>query len=97
MPAYFIAIVHETDEEGHAAYSARVPDTISQYGGHYLVRGGDPETLEDSGPRSQRTIVLEFPDRASIMRWYQSPEYANIKGIRQAHSRARVTVVDGIS
>jgi uncharacterized protein (DUF1330 family) len=49
MPAYVIAQVEVTDPELFAQYGAQVPATIEQYGGRYLVRGGQTEALKETG------------------------------------------------
>jgi uncharacterized protein (DUF1330 family) len=95
MAAYFIADQLEvTDRETMKAYVAGVGATIAQYGGRFVVRGGDPEGIEgDWHPR--RIIVLEFPDRATLKAWYDSPEYADLKAMRFACARTDAVVVDG--
>ena len=71
MPAYVIADIEITDAAGYEEYRRRVPATVAQYGGRYLVRGGAAETLEgDWQPR--RLVVLEFPSIAQARRWYDS-------------------------
>jgi len=37
--------------------------------------------------------VLEFPDAAAARRWYDSPEYATARAIRQEASSARFLLV----
>ena len=51
MAAYVIVQIKVNDEEAYARYREQVPATIAKYGGEYLVRGGDMEILEGSGPR----------------------------------------------
>ena len=40
MAGYVIGNISVTDPEAFAEYGKLVPDTIAQYGGRYLVRGG---------------------------------------------------------
>lgn len=95
MAAYLIANVKVTNADGYREYAEKVPATIAQYGGRYVVRGGAPEILEPAGDDDGRIVVLEFDDRDTLMRWFNSPEYSAIKGIRHANSDASVIVVDG--
>lgn len=95
MSAYFIADqqgVH--DPETMKTYSAGVAATVEQYGGKFLVRGGDPETIEGDWP-AKRIIMIEFADRAALMAWYDSVEYADLKAMRIASSSANIITVDG--
>src|SRR3954463_76094 len=55
-------------------------------GGRYLARGGLHEVLEGDW-EPHRLVVLEFPDMASLKAWYDSPEYAPIKRVRDNTAR----------
>jgi uncharacterized protein (DUF1330 family) len=95
MPAYLVAEIEITDPAGYEEYRRRVPASIAEHGGRYLVRGGAVETLEGDGP-SRRIVVLEFPDRAEARRWYDSTSYRELRAIRQRCSRGRVLLVEGV-
>jgi uncharacterized protein (DUF1330 family) len=41
--------------------------------------------------------MLEFDDKASFKRWYDSPEYQKILPVRLANSTARAFVVEGLT
>lgn len=94
MAAYIIADVEITDPETYAEYRKVVPPTLEQYGGRFVVRGGAHETLEGDW-QPARVVVLEFDDVAAAKRWYDSPEYSEIKAIRQRASRGSLIVVEG--
>ena len=95
MAAYFIADQKGvTDPETMKTYSAGVAATIEQYGGKFVVRGGDPETIEGDWP-AKRIIMIEFADRAALKAWYDSPEYADLKAMRIASSHGNIIAVDG--
>ena len=40
MPAYVIAQINVKHKEGFRAYAEKVPQTIKNFGGKYLVRAG---------------------------------------------------------
>ena len=95
MAAYFIVDQQGvSDPETMKTYAAGVAATIDQYGGIVLVRGGDPEVIEGSWP-AKRIVVIEFADRAALMDWYDSPEYADLMAMRIASSSANIITVDG--
>jgi uncharacterized protein (DUF1330 family) len=94
VPAYVIADVEVVDADRYADYSAQVPATLELYGGHFLVRGGATDMIEgDWLPR--RLVIIEFPSMDAAHRWYGSPEYQAILGIRHEAATARVILADG--
>ncbi len=95
MPAYIIGVIDIHSPEAYQEYGARVPAVVEKFGGRYLVRGGDHDMLEPGAP-GNRFVVIEFPDRAAIRRFYGSPEYQEIVGIRTAASQGFLAGVDGV-
>jgi len=94
MAAYLIADIHVRDTARFEEYRKLVPATLAQYGGKYLVRGGDHEVLEgDWQPR--RLVVLEFPTVEQAKRWYDSPEYRDPKALRLATAQSNAILVAG--
>jgi uncharacterized protein (DUF1330 family) len=41
-------------------------------------------------------VVIEFPDMAAARRFYDSPDYQAILPLRQAASRGRLYLVEGV-
>ena len=95
MAAYVIADIDITDPAAYEEYRAKVPATITQYGGKYVARGGKTEPLE-GGWTPKRIALLEFPSLEQARKWYHSPEYAPLIKIRQKASRGRVIIVEGL-
>jgi uncharacterized protein (DUF1330 family) len=94
MAGYIIAEVEVTDPETYATYRAQTPGVIERYGGRFIVRGGEAELLE-GGREPARIVVIEFPDTAAAKRFYDSPDYQAIIGIRQRAARSRLVLVEG--
>ena len=93
MPAYLIVEVETTDEALMAEYRKHTPGAIAKFGGKFIVRGGKFKAPEGT-PRS-RNVVIEFPDYATALACYNSPEYqANIK-LRLPHSAADIVIIEG--
>lgn len=96
MPAYVINDMEVTDPAIFDEYRKLSPATVAQYGGRFLVRGGDCITAEgDWTPR--RLVVLEFPSVERARAWLESPEYAPARALRQRSSRSRIVIVEGVS
>jgi uncharacterized protein (DUF1330 family) len=94
MPkAYWIGRVEVHNEDGYKPYVAANPAIFKAYGGRFIVRGGQFECPE--GESRSRNVVIEFPDYATALACYRSPEYqANLK-IRQANAITDLIIVEG--
>ena len=94
MSAYVIVEIEVHDPVRYEAYKSMVPPSIAQYGGRFIVRGGEITPLE-GGWDPKRLVVIEFPSAERARAWWASPEYAEAKALRQATSRGRMIVVEG--
>jgi uncharacterized protein (DUF1330 family) len=95
MAAYLIADLDVKDAAGIANYRAKVGDTITKYGGRFVVRGGAQEILEGDW-RPTRLVLLEFPSMDALKRWYNSPEYRPLIAERNAAAATDVVAVEGV-
>ncbi len=95
MSAYIMGRIKITDKDLFAKYGELVPAVVKQYGGRYLIRGGESRLLEGEAP-NLRTVVIEFPDRAAALSWYDSPEYIPLREMRMKASEGSLMVVDGV-
>ena len=94
MACYSVGHITVKNAEAYKEYAAQVPETIAAHGGRYLVRGGTCNDVEGKMPHD-RHVVLEFPTRAALEGWYNSPEYQAILPIRLANTEGMMTFVDG--
>lgn len=95
MAAYMIARINVTDWDKYSEYMKVTPDIIAQYGGRFIVRGGEAVTLE--GPEEEwRIVVVEFSDLARAKEFYHSPEYTTAKNIRAGAAEAHFIAVSGL-
>lgn len=95
MKAILIAMVQVNDPETYKKYTAKTPEIIHKYGGRFLVRGGQVDTIEGN-PFGQRLVILEFPSRQAIHNFYHSAEYQAILTYRQQSSTATFIVADAV-
>ena len=95
MAAYVLATVRITDPAGYEEYRRLVPATIERYGGRFVVRGGRVDVLEGSWEPA-RVVIVEFPSLERARAWWESPEYAEARGIRQATSDGTLVVLEGV-
>lgn len=94
MPAYIIVELEVTDPTSFDEYRQQVPATIAKYGGRYVVRGGQTETLE-GGWNPKRIVVLEFASVDQAKRWYNSDEYHAPKALRFRSAKSKAILVEG--
>ena len=96
MPAYVIVEVTIHDSKEYEEYKKLTPGSLTPFGGKFIVRGGQTESLEgDWNP--QRIVMLEFPDVASAKAWWSSDLYSKAKVIRQRAASTKMLVVEGFT
>ncbi|PWH13932.1 MAG: DUF1330 domain-containing protein [Anaerolineae bacterium] len=95
MTAYVIVDITVTDPEGYAEYKQLAPAAVALYGGKYLARGGQTETLEGDW-QPQRLVILEFPSIEQAKAWLHSPEYAPARALRHRYAQSNMVVIEGV-
>ena len=95
MPAYVVVDVTIHDPETYQEYTKLTPASISAYGGRFVVRGGKTRTLEGDW-QPGRFVILEFESVERAQEWWDSPEYARAKALRQQSSVTRMVLVEGV-
>jgi uncharacterized protein (DUF1330 family) len=96
MPAaYLIVQINITREEGWPEYRQKVAELFARYGGRYLIRGSPVEVLEGSYD-GRRLVVFEFPSIEAIHSVWHSPEYAEVKKLREGAGELDVWAVPGV-
>jgi uncharacterized protein (DUF1330 family) len=83
MPAYVVAWVNVTDPESMARYASAVPAVTERHGGRYRFSGPGARLLEGDWPANGMAII-EFPSHEQAQAWYDSPECAALRALRQA-------------
>ena len=95
MPAYVISRVDVKDAEQYAKYRAVTPAAVAAFGGKFVVRGGEMETLE--GPdETRRVVVLEFESMDRAREFYNSEQYKAAIALRQPASEAQLILLEGV-
>lgn len=60
-----------------------------------IWRGGGAITPLSSHWTPERVVLLEFPSREDVGRWFQSPEYRAIAPLRERSTTCKAIIVDG--
>ena len=95
MAAYLIVEIETTDADLMAEYRKHTPGLVARFGGKFIVRGGETETLE-GGWSPPRLVMIEFPDMAAARRFYHSEEYKPVLAMRLKAGKNRAVLVDGV-
>ncbi len=93
-PAYLVVNTISDKPEAMAEYRRLAGPVVEQFGGRYIVRGGDFEVLE-GGWRPQRMVIVEFPSMAVAKAFYDSPEYQVARKARDGVSDFQMLLVEG--
>jgi uncharacterized protein (DUF1330 family) len=95
MPAYVIGEIEVTHPTAYEEYKKAVGPVLQQFGGKFLARGGKVVPLE-GGWNPKRLVIVEFASMQQALDWYNSPEYAPVKAMRQAASTGNQLIVEGV-
>ena len=94
MPkGYWIPHIDVSNPEGYKSYMAATPPAHEKFGGTALVRGGKYEVME--GRARSRNVLREFPDYATALACYRSPEYQRAQPLRLPHSQCDFVIAEG--
>lgn len=96
MPAYMIvtAAIHDR-EKFIAGYGAAAAKLIAEFGGEYLIRGPGAECLEGDFGEGASMVISKWPDREAARAFWNSPEYAEVKVLREGLADVQVLLIDG--
>ncbi len=92
---YMIVIAELTDRPRFLADYARVvPPLVQKFGGRYVVLGSGGDFLEGEWCDRASALVSEWPNREAALRFWNSPEYAEAKKLREGTGRFQVLLID---
>jgi len=92
---YMIVIAQLTDRERFlAGYALVVPDLVTRFGGRYVLRGTGGLFVEGGWAGNPSALVSEWPSREAALRFWNSPEYADAKRLRDGTGTFQVLLID---
>ena len=95
MTAYVIADVEVADPDRYANYAALSPKAVEAAGGQFIVRGGNPATLEGNWAPT-RVVVVRFATVEAAKAFYDSALYREARAKRKgATAHFNMIVVEG--
>ncbi len=94
MTAYVLLQSKITDSAAMARYRDAVMPVIHRFGGRHIVRGERVIVLE--GQHDGRGLsIFEFPSIEAVQRFWQSPDYSEVKALRKGAAEFEVWAVPG--
>lgn len=82
MSACVIGHITVKDADKWAQYRAQVPATLAPWNAELLFRGQSDKVLAGEHQHTD-TVVIRFPDQASVDGWYQSAAYQALIPLRE--------------
>jgi uncharacterized protein (DUF1330 family) len=95
MPAYVVVDITVRDPVRYEDYKRLAAPTVSAYSGRYVARGG-PVDVREGNWSPARLVILEFPTVERARAWWESPEYAPAKSLRQSCADAQLVITEGL-
>jgi uncharacterized protein (DUF1330 family) len=96
MPAFAIGLYNIWDASWRPTYRATVDKLVAKHGGRYVARTTCPwAVLEGTAPDITNITMIEFPSIEEARAWYNDPDYAPMKQLRQAGSRLTFLLIEG--
>ncbi|WP_329038607.1 DUF1330 domain-containing protein [Streptomyces sp. NBC_01725] len=96
MSTYLInhlRIPGDVPNDAGLSYLEQVEATVEPYGGKWLANG---EVSVVEGAWQGVVVLMEFPDRATVDRWYNSADYQRILPLRVNNSISDIVLIDSL-
>jgi len=92
MSVYMVIEIKVNNPSMYNKYIKTVPDIIEKYGGKYVVRSEDINTLSgDWDP--ERIIIIKFKNEKQIQECFSSEEYQEIAPLRENSTESKAILV----
>lgn len=97
MPAYMIVTAKIADRDAFiAGYAPAAAKLVVQFGGRYVLRGPGAMLLEGDFGDGASMVISEWPDKAAALAFWNSPEYAEAKKLREGIADVQVLLIEGM-
>ena len=93
MTAYVIGHISVKDPQRWAEYRAKVPATLTDWGGELVLRGVR-RAVWDGAHRHTDTVVLRFATLEAATGWHESAAYQALIPLRQRAAELDLVVFE---
>lgn len=95
MPAYMIVTASIKNRDKFiSGYGAAAGELIEKFGGRYILRGPGAELLEGDFGDGASMVISEWPDKETAKKFWNSPEYSEIKKLRADIADCQVLLIE---
>ena len=95
MAAYMIVTAKIADRDAFInGYGAAAGALVAKFGGKYVLRGPGAELLEGEFGDGASMVISEWPDRAAALAFWNSPEYADARNLRDGIADCQVLLIE---
>ena len=95
MPAYMIVTAAIGDRDAFiAGYGKAAAALVERFGGRYVLRGPGAQLLEGGFGDGASMVISEWPDKAAALAFWHSPEYAEVKRLRERIADCQVLLIE---
>lgn len=95
MTAYMIVTADISDRDRFiSGYGKTAGALVEKFGGRYVLMGPGAELLEGDFGDGASMVISEWPDKESARRFWNSPEYAEAKKLREGIAECQVVIID---
>jgi uncharacterized protein (DUF1330 family) len=94
-PAYLISDITITDEVGYKEYLDKLLPTYTQFGGKFLVRGGQTVAIPGGGEPPKRAVVVVFESLDKAKAWNESDAVKQSRLLRDQSAKIHAFLVEG--
>lgn len=96
MPAYMIIAAKISDRDAFInGYGKAAAELVTKFGGKYVLRAPGAELLEGSFGDGTSVVISVWPDKEAARRFWNSPEYCEVKQLRDGLADCQVILVEG--
>lgn len=95
MKGYILFQEDVFDQATFEKYKELSSASLVEYGGNFIVRGGQFNVLEGDFAH-ERVVIIEFPTVAQAEAWYDSEGYAAAKKLRLKASKGQAILITGV-
>jgi uncharacterized protein (DUF1330 family) len=95
MPAYMIVTAKIADRDAFIqGYGMAAAKLVERFGGKYVLRGPGAELLEGGFGDGASMAISEWPDKEAARAFWNSPEYAEAKKLREGIADCQVLLIE---